>query len=98
LVNPVIDAKGGGNLLPRNIEPLVATLRAKQAEHIVILTDQEDAPDSNSVKQRITNQYTELIFVAVKAWLLAATQAVNCWLKQQSLLKVYQKSLQPCHG
>jgi hypothetical protein len=84
LVNPVIDAGGGGNLLPKHIEPMVGLLNAAGAEHIVILTDLEDAADVEVVQQRIANQHTNLVFVAVKAieaWYLADTQAMNKWLK-----------------
>ncbi len=91
LVKPIIDAKGGGNLLPRNIEPLVALLRAKGAEHIVILTDLENAADVDSVKERITNQYSELIFVAVKAievWFLADTEAMKKWLNVDDFIEI----------
>jgi len=84
LIFPVIDAKGGGNLLPDNIEPLVARLQNANADHIVILTDLEDASGVEVVKNRIKNQHTELVFVAVKAieaWFLADTTAMNNWLK-----------------
>ncbi|MCJ8271004.1 MAG: DUF4276 family protein [Psychrosphaera sp.] len=84
LVKPVLDACGSGNLLPKYIESMVAQLNAASAEHIVILTDLEDAPVVEVVRQRIANQHTNLIFVAVKAieaWFLADTQAMNKWLK-----------------
>lgn len=83
LVRPVVNAKGGGNLLPQNIEPFIATLQQAQAEHIVILTDQETEASAAAVRQRIGLQHTNLIFVAVKAieaWFLADTQALRKWL------------------
>jgi hypothetical protein len=42
LIRPVIDAKGGGNLLPKNIEPLIAQFESKAVDYIIILTDLED--------------------------------------------------------
>jgi len=86
LINPVIDAEGGGNLLPQNIEPMVKRLNNKQAEHIIILTDLEYEVSVEVVKQRIGNDFTDLIFVAVKAieaWFLADSQAMQSWLKQE---------------
>jgi hypothetical protein len=84
ICSPVINAKGGGNLLPQNILPSVAQLRLANAKHIVILTDLDEAPDTECVKTRIGAEHTDLIFVAVKAieaWFLADTAALNKWLK-----------------
>ncbi len=39
LVTPVIDAKGGGNLLPQNIESFVARFDVEAVDHIFVLTD-----------------------------------------------------------
>lgn len=83
ILKPVIDAKGGGNLLPQNIEPLVMQLQAQQPEHIIILTDLEYEQSPELVRQRIGNNHTNLIFVAVKAieaWFLADSQALQTWL------------------
>ena len=83
LVSPVVNAKGGGNLLPRNIGPFVATLQRTQAEHIVILTDLENEANPAVVRARIGQQQNHLIFIAVKAieaWFLADTQALRKWL------------------
>jgi hypothetical protein len=84
LVTPVVNAKGGGNLLPQNIGPFIATLQRAQAEHIVILTDLENEANPATVRTRIGKQHTNLIFIAVKAieaWFLADTQALRQWLK-----------------
>ena len=84
LVTPVVNAKGGGNLLPRNIGPFVTTLQQADADHIVILTDLEHEASTDAVRARIGQQYTNLIFVAVKAieaWFLADTQALRQWLQ-----------------
>ena len=88
--SPVIDAKGGGNLLPQNIRPSVARLRMANVDHIVILTDLETAPDVESVKTRIGSEHTNLIFVAVKAieaWFLADTDALRRWLKIEDVFE-----------
>ncbi|MNF75100.1 hypothetical protein D3C77_319790 [compost metagenome] len=91
LCRPALDAKGGGNLLPQNIGDLVTVLMAHQPAHIVILTDLEDEADVAAVRDRITTEYTELIFIAVKAieaWFLADTQALNRWLKTQGVMEL----------
>lgn len=83
LVKPVIDAEGGGNLLPQNILPMINTLNQMNVEHIIILTDLEHDSEIAAVKQRIGHDYTDLIFIAVKAieaWFLADSQAMNQWL------------------
>jgi hypothetical protein len=83
ICSPVIDAKGGGNLLPHHLHTLVAQVKRSGPDHIVILTDLEDATDVEAVKDRITREHTNLIFVAVKAleaWFLADTDAMRRWL------------------
>jgi hypothetical protein len=85
ICSPVINAKGGGNLLPQHMGPMMATLAKSQPDHVVVLTDLENAPDIAAVRTRITNAHTSLIFVAVKAleaWFLADTTAMRAWLKQ----------------
>lgn len=83
ICSPVINAKGGGNLLPHHIKPMLAQIERSQPDHIVILTDLEDATDVEAVKARITTEHTDLIFIAVKAleaWFLADTYAMRRWL------------------
>jgi len=83
LVSPVIDAKGGGNLLPKNIAPMIELLKNNDAQHIAILTDQENEGSVQAVIDRIFNEDVDSISVAVKAieaWFLADTQAMNTWL------------------
>lgn len=85
ICSPVINAKGGGNLLPHHMGPMLTQLARSAPDHIVVLTDLEDAPDVATVKARITDTHTQLIFVAVKAleaWFLADTEAMRSWLKQ----------------
>jgi hypothetical protein len=83
ICSPVINAKGGGNLLPHHIKPMLTQIERSQPDHIVILTDLEDATDVEAVKSRITTEHTDLIFIAVKAleaWFLADTDAMRRWL------------------
>ncbi|MCC6505947.1 MAG: DUF4276 family protein [Aquimonas sp.] len=83
ICGPVINAKGGGNLLPHHLKTMLAQFAISQPDHIVILTDLEDAVDVEAVKTRITTEHTHLIFIAVKAleaWFLADTDAMRRWL------------------
>lgn len=90
ICSPVINAKGGGNLLPHHMGPMLTQLRRSAPDHIVVLTDLEDALDVAAVKARITDTHTQLIFVAVKAleaWFLADTDAMRSWLKNADFLE-----------
>ena len=84
LVTPVIDAKGGGNLLPQNIEDFIARLANSKVDKVFILTDLEDEPSVDEVKQRVAHTKVDATFVAVKAleaWFLADSNAMKQWLK-----------------
>lgn len=79
-VEHIIDAKGGGNLLPQYLEDQIASLQTEGATRILILTDQEDATCITSVKERINPEGNHIIVVAVKAieaWMLADSKAVS---------------------
>lgn len=89
--SPVINAKGGGNLLPQHMGALVARLALSNPQHIVVLTDLEGAPDIAAVKARIGEEYTNLLFVAVKAleaWFLADTDAMRRWLDRPDFMEL----------
>lgn len=83
LCHPVINAKGGGNLLPENVSHFVATLKHAGAERIVVLTDLEEAETIDEVKARISVEGVDEIIIAVKAleaWFLADSSAMTKWL------------------
>lgn len=83
LVTPVIDAEGGGNLLPQNIEAFLNRLDTAGVERIFILTDLEDEAHVATVRDRVAHERIDFVFVAVKAleaWYLADSQAMNTWL------------------
>ena len=80
VTSPVVDAKGGGNLLPRNIGDLVAAVNVASPDIIVILTDLENEESVEAVKERIGYDHARCIFVAVKAieaWFLADSPAMR---------------------
>lgn len=83
LVTPVVDAKGGGNLLPKYVESFVAELKKAGAEKICILTDLEDEASSEVVRARIAHREVDISFIAIKAieaWILADSEAMKIWL------------------
>lgn len=84
LVTPVIDAEGGGNLLPQNIEVFINRLSQEEVEHIFVLTDLEEELSVDFVRDRIAHESIQFSFIAVKAleaWYLADSTAMNKWLK-----------------
>lgn len=84
LARPVINAKGGGNLLPDNIQVFLSGLHQAGADRIVVLTDLERETSVAAVKERISSSAISVVFVAVKAleaWFMADTEAMRRWLK-----------------
>ena len=95
LVTPVVDAQGGGNLLPQNIEAFISRLDNADAQHIFVLTDLEDEVSVTAVRDRIADRRISTIFVAVKAleaWYLADTQAMNNWLGISDFYEEYPEA------
>ena len=83
LVTPVVDAKGGGNLLPQNIDAFIARLDTAGAERIFVLTDLEHEAQVATVRERVAHQRIHFAFIAVKAleaWYLADSVTMNAWL------------------
>lgn len=90
LVRPVVNAKGGGNLLPHNIGVFIKTLQKQKAEKICVLTDLEDEESVNIVRDRIMHAEIDEIFIAVKAleaWFLADTEAMRRWLEVDDFIE-----------
>ena len=83
LVTPVVDAEGGGNLLPHNIEAFIKRLDHAGAERVFVLTDLEDEELVATVRARVAHTRINFAFIAVKAleaWYLADSPAMNAWL------------------
>lgn len=90
LMMPVIDANGGGNLLPKNIEPHLTTLKTKNPDvaEIYILTDLEKQPNVEELRNSLKHNEIKFTFIAVKAieaWFLADTVALKNWLKKDDV-------------
>lgn len=83
---PVINAKGNGNLLPRYLEQHIAALNQNSAPDIImIITDLESAPAPQEVRDRIRTATitNDLIIVSIKAiesWFLSDTNSLSNWL------------------
>ncbi len=83
-IEPVIDAGGNGNLLPKFLSAHTNTLLAQGAERIFILTDRENYPCITSVKKRVDAPNDHIVIVAVQqfeSWFLADSTAMKSLLK-----------------
>ena len=72
----VINASGGGNLCPENIEPSIANCRnLSNPDKIVVLTDLECEPCITATKNRIGGNVDHIVVAkkALEAWFLADT-------------------------
>lgn len=97
-VEKVIDAKGGGNLLPKYLQDQVEQLQKEGATHILILADKEDAPCITSVKARIDPDGNHIVIIAVKAieaWFLADHAAMSAYLKSRFICENPEEFLKP---
>lgn len=79
-VSPIQDADGNGNLLPHNIAERRTALSKNGADHIVILTDQDDDATADDTRKRIgeyPNQHTVIAVRAAEAWFLADSATMS---------------------
>jgi len=73
-IGPTIDAKGGGNLCPRNMPIYVAEAQTHNPDKIFILTDLECDPCVTKTKERLGDCDECTIVLAkkaIEAWFLA---------------------------
>lgn len=80
----IINAEGGGNLIPDKLSKLVETLADEGATHTVVLTDLEHEKTIEAAKNRVdpNGQYIVVIAVQkIEAWLLADTEAISQYFK-----------------
>jgi hypothetical protein len=80
----VVNAEGGGNLMPDKLEKLVETLADKGATHTVVLTDLENEKTIDAAKKRVDPAGKYLVVIAVQkieAWILADTEAISQYFK-----------------
>lgn len=84
--NPIINAKGGGNLCQKNLSAFVQECftKCKPSPHrIVILTDLECEPCVTATKSRIGTKNCSIVVArkAIESWYLADDQAMSHWLR-----------------
>lgn len=82
----VINAQGGSNLLPHNIEGYIESLEKQGAERIVIVTDLDEAPCFTFRKGQIGARPEDAVIIAAKeleAWFLADSLAMRMLLRLQ---------------
>ena len=86
--SPIINAEGGGNLLPNYMENHLRGLtQISPPDKIVVLTDREREPTVEAVRERILVErfrgQIDFVFISVKAieaWCLADGAAIARWL------------------
>jgi Domain of unknown function (DUF4276) len=79
------DATGNGNLLPKNIAPMINNLVDEGAEKIFILTDLDEDECITKTKERINAPAEIIVIVSVKqveAWFLADSQTLSVLLNE----------------
>ncbi|GEM_PF-234059 len=84
ICEPIINARGGGNLCPKNIEASITEChRLANPDKIIILTDLECDPCVTATKARIGYEINQIIVAkkALEAWFMADTIAMRRWLK-----------------
>jgi hypothetical protein len=92
IVAPVINAKGGGNLLPQYLSNYIINISENgRPDKIVVLTDLENICAVEKVRQRIlTEEFKDkidFVFVSIKAleaWFLADGIAMASWLGEKT--------------
>ena len=83
-VAPTIDAKGGGNLCPQNMQIFVDEVKTYHPDKIVILTDLECDPCVEKTKNRLGSCDICTIVLArkaIEAWFLADDNMVEQYTK-----------------
>jgi len=97
IAHPVINACGGGNLLPQHLANHIARVSQNgKLNKVVVLTDLETASSVAKVRKRIhTSEFKDkidVVFVSVKAleaWILADGVAMAAWLKEETFHEDY---------
>jgi len=85
-VAPTIDAKGGGNLCPQNMQIFVDEVKTYHPDKIVILTDLECDPCVEKTKNRLGSCDICTIVLArkaIEAWFLADDNMVEQYTKRE---------------
>ena len=79
-VGAIIDAKGGGNLCPKNMQSFVNQVKTYNPDKIFILTDLECDPCVEKTKERLGDCdicHIVLAKKAIEAWFLADNEIIH---------------------
>ncbi|MBN2824713.1 MAG: hypothetical protein JXQ76_05275 [Campylobacterales bacterium] len=79
-VGPTIDAKGSGNICPKNIPMFIEQIMTHNPDKIIILTDLECDPCVAETKKRLGDCENCIVILAkkaVEAWFLADDNVVS---------------------
>jgi len=99
VVDPVVDAAGGGNMCSRNIGAFIENLRARaNPNKVVVLADLDPETCAPCVQERkkIIGSQGDLVAIARKAmesWFLADTKAMRRWLGDNTFCEVAPETL-----
>lgn len=91
IVDPVINAEGGGNLLPEFMANHIRRLSANgKPDKIVVLTDLETSGTVHVARKRIltgkSSKKIDFVFISIKAveaWFLSDDKAMSAWLESR---------------
>lgn len=91
-----VDAAGNGNLLPKNIENHLITMKRYEADYVIILTDLDEDICITKTKERIKDNLPEnaIIIISVKAiesWFLADSVTLSTIFKRNFLFEFPEK-------
>lgn len=91
-----VDAAGNGNLLPKNIENHLITMKRYEADYVIILTDLDEDICITKTKERIKDNLPEnaIIIISVKAiesWFLADSVTLSTIFKRSFLYEFPEK-------
>ena len=98
IVEPVIDAKGGGNLLPDNSREHLEKLWSNGAQQIVVLTDLDEDTCITSTRKRVNPNDDKIVIVAVRkieSWFLADSKTMSLLLKEKFEFELPEREIEP---
>lgn len=85
-VAPTIDAKGGGNLCPQNMQVFVEQVKVFNPDKIFILTDLECDPCVEKTKERLGDCDICVVVLAkkaIEAWFLADSEILKKFTNEE---------------
>ncbi len=97
-IREIMNAEGGGNLIPDRLSKFVNILIDKGATTIVVLTDLENEKSIEDAKKRVDPDGIYIVIIAVQmieAWLLADSDAISQFFKSKYFCEFPQEIADP---